>query len=144
MTLIEKTLKEFDEFYHREKGSSLYRFCRLDFPESDSRSIKAFITQALQEQERDLTEKVRMDRLVLDELIAHYKEQDRESRRDIFNKVEQLEYTLDTPQIDFKLKVLNILKQDETKGSFAVWTPEIKEYANQVKEIIENRERHEN
>mgnify|MGYP006367298131 CR=1 FL=1 len=92
MTLIEKTLKEFDEFYHREKGSSLYRFCRLDFPESDSRSIKAFITQALQEQ-------------------------DRESRRDIFNKVEQLEYTLDTPQIDFKLKVLNILKQDETKGS---------------------------
>lgn len=31
----------------------------------------------------------------------------------LFNKIEQLEYTLDTPQIDFKLKVLDLIKQDE-------------------------------
>jgi len=38
-------------------------------------------------------------------------------------------------------QALSIIKQP--KGSFAVWTPEIKEHANQVKEIIENREKHE-
>lgn len=80
MTLIEKTLKEFDEKFGLE-----YPF---DSELTQSAKIKAFITQALQEQ-------------------------DRESRKDMFNKVEKLEYTLDTPQIDFKLKVLNILKQDE-------------------------------
>ncbi len=146
MTLIEKTLKENIDKLLTKIASDYtnYNIGVASIFERLEKELPVLLTQALQEQERDLTEKVRMDRLVLDELIAHYKEQDRESRRDIFNKVEQLEYTLDTPQIDFKLKVLNILKQDETKGSFAVWTPEIKEHAKQVKEIIENRERHEN
>ncbi len=29
----------------------------------------------------------------------------------VFNEIEQIDYTLDTPQIDFKLKVLSIIKQ---------------------------------
>ena len=151
MTLIEKTLKE--------NTDKLLTKIALDYAnnlitvpvifERLEEELPTLLSQALQEQERDLTEKVRMDRLVLDELIAHYKEQDRESRRD----------TIETIRKDFGLWVGEVLTQDgldeivqdyakqhniDLKGSFAVWTPEIKEHANQVKEIIENREKHEN
>ena len=48
--------KEFDKKFPREgQEDSIYRFCRLDFPEGDSRSIKQFIRQVRQQaiEERD-------------------------------------------------------------------------------------------
>lgn len=39
----EEMEKRFDERFPRGNDESIYRFCRLDFPEGDFRSIKSFI-----------------------------------------------------------------------------------------------------
>jgi len=44
---ITNILKEFDEKFPRENDESISRFCRLDFFEGDSRSIKSFLQEQI-------------------------------------------------------------------------------------------------
>ena len=39
---------QFDKDFPRENDESLLRFCRLDFPEGDGRSIKSFISKLIE------------------------------------------------------------------------------------------------
>lgn len=124
MTLIEKTLKENIDKLLTKIASDYtnYNIGVASIFERLEEELPKLLTQALQEQ-------------------------DRESSREILKGIETYwnDNNYDEISSGGLIKHLGIdLKQDETKGSFAVWTPEIKEHANQVKEIIENREKHEN
>ena len=61
MTNIEKTLKEFDEkfTYKNNDGKTIVRYALCQNPETLSEELKAFITQALQNKEKEIVLRIR-------------------------------------------------------------------------------------